>query len=102
MKRWRRIFQRIFIRHVAAFEEELYPESVHQPVADAEAIRLSLGRHFRSAGPDQPYLLAYNADYDTIVEEFCRGGWAIQLKVERDGGMAYHISPSRSIISARV
>lgn len=102
MKKWRRIFQWIFIRHVAAFEEELYPESVHQPVADAEAIRLSVRRHFRSARPDQPYLLAYDADYDTIVEEFCQEGWAIELKVEEDGEMAYHISTCRSIISARV
>ncbi|PZR22358.1 MAG: hypothetical protein DI535_26435 [Citrobacter freundii] len=102
MKKWRRVLQWLFIRHVAAFEEELYPELVHQPVADAEAIRLSVRRHFRVARPDQPYLLAYDADYDTIVEEFYQEGWVIQLKVEEDGGMAYYISPSRSIISARV
>lgn len=102
MKKWRRIFQWIFIRHVAAFAEELYPDSVHQPAADPEAIRLSVQRHFRSARPDQPYLLAFDTDYNTIVDEFTLEGWFIELKVDGDGKLAYHISTSSSRVSARV
>jgi hypothetical protein len=102
MKKWRRIFQWIFIRHLAAFEEELYPQSVHRPAADPEVLRCSLRRHFRAAQPSQHYLLDFDSDYELIVEELRLEGWNIELRVENDGSMTYSISPERSRISARV
>ncbi|MET0465473.1 MAG: hypothetical protein ABW007_20100 [Chitinophagaceae bacterium] len=97
MKNWRRFFQWLFIRHLAAFEEELYPQAVHQPAPCREVLRCSLNRHFRIALPSQPYLLAFDSGYDLILEDLCSEGWVVELKVDRDGDLTYGIVPKQGV-----
>lgn len=102
MKKWRQMFQWLFIRHIAAFEEELQPELRHQPPAHPEVVRLSLQRHFRTAQPGQHYMLEYDPRYETIVEELRQEGWQINLQVEGDGELAYCISGNRAGVQVGV
>lgn len=96
MKKWRSLFQRIFIRHVAAFEEEMFPCSRHQPPAFASTVLSSLQRHFCSAPSGQAYLLGYLPQYEAIVTELRHEGWVIRLEVDADGMLTYHIFSKHS------
>ncbi len=100
MKKWRRFFQWIFIRHLAAFEEELYPQAVHQPAPCREVLQCSLKRHFRVAKPSQQYLLAFDPGYDTILDDLRSEGWVVELRVDAGGNLSYGIVPKQVEVGA--
>lgn len=100
MKKWRRLFRKLFIRHLAAFEEELYPEARHEPPPNLEVINLSIRRHFEATQEGKKYLLAYAPAYEPIVSELRWQGWTVELRVGAEGTLTYHISRDHSDISA--
>ena len=91
MKKWRRYFQKLFITHIAAFEEQLNDGGIHRPAPHAAVIRSSVTRFFKYGEPELAYLLIYDPLYDEAIDELRKDGWMICLEAGGVGGLHYGI-----------
>jgi hypothetical protein len=97
MKEWRRFLQRLFIRHVAAFPEELCPHWPNNPAPDPVVLRASLSRYYRWARPSQYYRLVYDPVYFILLDDLKQEGWFVQLQAEQHGGLTYRLIPPAAV-----
>ena len=91
MKKWRQIFQSLFIRHIAG-PEPIAAAPAKEPATDLEMVRFSVWQHLRLARRHQQVLLSYSAMYATIIDELRMEGYTVQLYAGSDGALAYVIS----------
>lgn len=96
MKKWRKFFQSLFIRHLVGSEPIPTPARREEVTADLEMIRFSVWQTLRSSRKTESLLLEYSTDYAPIMDELRMEGWGITLQIGADGSLVYMISADRS------
>lgn len=89
MKRLKRFFNNFFIKHVAAWPEQLSPDIYQRPAADVNAVRSSVSRFFKYNEEGLTYRIKYAPEYDHAIDELRDDGWQVFLEVESSGQLCY-------------
>jgi hypothetical protein len=96
MKKWRRFFQSLFVRHIIAPEPVTTPSISETITTDLEKIRFSIWQTLRAAKQQGQILIAYSTDYAIIMDELRMQGWKVALQVVPDGSLGFLISAEKT------
>lgn len=96
MKKFRKLIQSIFIRHIIGPEPVAEASRREENGRDLEMIRFSVWQSLRSAHQYESLLLDYTVDRAAVMDELRMEGWKVQLQAAADGSLAFVISADRS------